>query len=58
MTVSSTKVKFTAAWDVGKAFLYIRSTLNKINIPQCEATTLFIHINGALLMANVQQLVQ
>ena len=46
---------YTAACNRGKAILYIRSILDDINIPQEEATTLFIDNNGALLMANAQQ---
>ena len=38
-----------------KAILYIWYILDEINIPQDEATTLFIDNNGALLMANAQQ---
>ena len=53
--MSSTETEFTAACDAGKAILYIRSILDDINIPQEEATTLFIDNNGALLTANAQQ---
>ena len=53
--MSSTKAKFTAACDAGKAILYIRSILNEIGVNQNEATTLFIDNNGALLMGNAQQ---
>ena len=45
--MSSTKVKFIAAYNAGKAILYIRSILlNEINIPQDEITTLLIDNNG------------
>ena len=53
--MSSTKAKFTAACDAGKAILYIRSILNEIGVNQNEATALFIDNNGALLMGNAQQ---
>ena len=53
--MSSTEAEFTAACDAAKAILYIRSILDKINISQDEATTLYIDNNGALLMANAQQ---
>ena len=55
IAMSSTEAEFTAACDAAKAILYIRSILAEINIPQEEATTLFIDNNGALLMANAQQ---
>ena len=55
IAMSSTKAEFTAACDAAKAILYIQSILDKINVPQDEATTLFIDNNGALLMANAQQ---
>ena len=55
IAMSSTKTEFVAACEAGKAILYIRSILEEINIPQNEATTLFIDNNGALLMANAQQ---
>ena len=55
IAMSSTKAEFTAACDAAKAILYIRSILDEINVPQDEATTLFIDNNGALLMANAQQ---
>ena len=55
IALSSTEAEFTAACDARKAILYVCSILNKIGIPQNEATTLFIDNNGALLMGNVQQ---
>ena len=55
IAMSSTEAEFVAACEAGKAILYIRSILDEINIPQDEATTLFIDNNGALLMANAQQ---
>lgn len=55
IAMSSTEAEFTAASEAGKAILYVRSILEEINIPQDEATTLFIDNNGALLMANAQQ---
>lgn len=53
--MSSTEAEFTAACEAGKAILYVRSILNKINIPQYEATALYIDNNGALLMGNTQK---
>ena len=55
IALSSTEAEFTAACDTGKSILYIRSILDEINVPQDEATTLYIDNNGALLMANTQQ---
>ena len=55
IAMRSTEAEFTAACDAAKAILYIQSILDKINVPQDEATTLFIDNNGALLMANAQQ---
>ena len=55
IALSSTEAEFTAACDAGKSILYIRSILDEINVPQDEATTLYIDNNGALLMANTQQ---
>ena len=55
ISLSSTEAEFTAACDAGKAILYIRSILDEINMPQNEATTLYIDNKGALLMANAQQ---
>lgn len=52
IALSSTEAEFTAACDARKSILYIRSILDEINVPQDEATTLFIDNNGALLMAN------
>ena len=43
------------AYDAGKAILYVRSILDKIGIPQNEATALFVDDNGALLMGNAQE---
>ena len=53
--MSSTEAELTAACDARKAILYIQSILGEINIPQDEATTIFIDNNGALLMENAQQ---
>jgi hypothetical protein len=50
-----TEAEFTAACDAGKAILYVHSILDEINIPQNNATTLFIDNNGALMMGNAQQ---
>ena len=55
IALSSTEAEFTAACDTGKSILYIRSILDEINVPQYEATTLYIDDNGTLLMANAQQ---
>ena len=44
-----------AVCDAGKAVLYVRSILDEINMPQDDATSLFIDNNGALLMGNAQQ---
>ena len=55
IATSSTEAEFTAACDAGKAILYVRSILDEINIPQDQATTLFIDNNGALMMGNAQQ---
>jgi hypothetical protein len=55
IALSTTEVEFTAVCDAGKTILYVRSILNKINIPQDAATILFIDNNGALMMGNAQQ---
>ena len=56
IALSTTEAEFTAACDAGKAILYVRSILDEINLPQDEATTLFIDNNGALVMGkNAQQ---
>ena len=53
--MSSTETEVTAACNSGKAILYVRLILDEINIPQEEATSLFINNNRALMMANAQQ---
>jgi dUTP pyrophosphatase len=55
ISLSTTEAEFTAACDAGKAILYVRSILDEINVPQEEATILFIDNNGALMMGNAQQ---
>lgn len=55
IALSSTEAEFTAACDVGRAILYVRSILDQINLPQDNATPIFIDNNGAMLMANAQQ---
>ena len=55
IALSSTESEFAAACDAGKAILYVRSILDEINMPQHEATVLYIDNRGALLMANAQQ---
>ena len=55
IATSSTEAEFAAACEAGKAILYIRSILDEINIPQDQATPLFIDNNGALMMGNAQQ---
>ena len=55
IALSTTEAEFTAACDAGKAILYVRSILDEINMPQDEATALYIDNNGALLMGNAQQ---
>lgn len=55
ISLSSTEAEFTAACDAGKAILYVRSILDEINIPQHEATALYIDNNGALMMGNAQK---
>ena len=55
ISLSTTEAEFTAACDAGKAILYVRSILDEINLPQDQATTLFIDNNGALMMGNAQQ---
>ena len=52
---STTEAEFTAACDAGKAILYIRSILEEINVPQEQATALYIDNQGALLMGNAQK---
>ena len=56
IAMSSTEAEFTAACNASKAILYVRSILDEINIKHDAATSLFIDSNGALMMANAQQL--
>ena len=53
--MSSTESEFTVACDAAKAIIYVRSILDEINIPQNQATPLYIDNNGALMMGNAQQ---
>ena len=55
IALSSTESEFTAACEAGESILYVRSILDQINLPQPDATVLYIDNNGALLMANAQQ---
>ena len=55
IALSSTESEFTAACEAGKSILYVRSILDQINLPQPDATVLYVDNNGALLMANAQQ---
>jgi hypothetical protein len=55
IALSTTEAEFNAACDAGKSILYVRSILDEINLPQEQATTLFIDNNGALMMGNAQQ---
>ena len=55
VATSACEAKFTAACEVAKSICYVRSILDKINISQTDATTLFIDNQGALLMADAQQ---
>ena len=45
IATNTTEAEFTAACDAGKSILYVRSMLDEINMPQEEATPLFIHNN-------------
>jgi hypothetical protein len=56
IALSSTEAEFVAATEAGKAILYVRTILEEIEIEQKDATTLYIDNNGALNMANQQQL--
>jgi hypothetical protein len=55
ISLSTTEAEFTAACDAGKAILYVRTILDEIDLPQDEATILYIDNNGALMMGNAQQ---
>jgi hypothetical protein len=55
VSLSTTKAEFTAACDAGKSILYVRSILDEIQLPQEQATVLYIDNNGALMMGNAQQ---
>lgn len=55
VATSSCEAEFTAACEAAKSICYVRSILDEINIPQTDATTLFIDNQGALLMADAQQ---
>lgn len=55
MALNSTEAKFSAASNIGRWILYIRSILEEINIPQNNATIVFTDNNSAMMMANAQQ---
>ena len=55
VATSSCEAEFTAACEAAKSICYVRSILDEINVPQKDATTLFIDNQGALLMADAQQ---
>ena len=48
---STTKAKFIAAAEAGKAILYLRTILDEIGLEQQQATILYKDNQGALLMA-------
>jgi hypothetical protein len=48
--------EFAAAVEAGKYMLYVQSILDQLGLPQNIATTLYEDNQGALLMANQQQL--
>jgi hypothetical protein len=52
---SSTKADFIPACDMAKMILFVRSIMEELGIPQCEATIIFEDNIGALLMVNAQQ---
>ncbi len=56
IALSTTEAKFVAACDAAKMILFFRSILEDLGIPQEEATVLYEDNNGALMMANAQQL--
>ena len=55
VATSSCEAEFTATCEAGNSICYVRSILDENNIPQTDATTLFIDNQGALLMADAQQ---
>ena len=55
VVLSSTEADFTAAYDAGRAILYVRLILDELNMPQDNVTPVYIGNNGAKLMANAQQ---
>ncbi len=55
VALSSTKVEFMAAWDVGRMCLFVRSILWDLNIPQEAATIAYEDDDGCTSMANAQK---
>jgi hypothetical protein len=55
VTSSSTEAEFMAACDTGKMFLYIRSILWDLHIPQEAATLLYEDNDGCTAMGNAQK---
>ena len=53
---SRTEAEFRAACDAGIMILYFRSILEDLEFEQHNVTVLYEDNNGALLMANAQQL--
>ena len=52
---SSTESESIAASETGKVIIYIIPILDKINIPQDEATVVYEDKQGVLLMENIWQ---
>ena len=54
VALSSIEAEFTAACDVARSILYVRSILDEVGESQQHATAMYIDNNGALLMGNAQ----
>jgi hypothetical protein len=55
VALSSTKAEFMVACDVGRMFLFIRSVLWDLNIPQEAATIAYQDNDGCTAMSNAQK---
>jgi hypothetical protein len=55
ISFSSSKAEYLAASDAGKMALYLRSIMDKLNVPQDLATIFYENNRGALLMSRAAQ---
>ncbi len=55
VTLSTTKVKFMAAWDIGRMLLFVCSILWDLNVPQEAATIAYEDNNSCTAMGNTKK---